>query len=93
MLAAYHYKRRQYEAINKVFEAAVKANKQAELLWAAYAWCEASRGDRDAAVAVLEQAVKEVKDSEHLKRYLNDLRSKKRLNMTPFTPEWVDPAY
>ncbi|HQZ70626.1 MAG: tetratricopeptide repeat protein [Anaerolineae bacterium] len=88
MLAAYHYKRRQYEAMNKVFEAAVKANKQAELLWAAYAWCEASRGDRDAAVAVLERAVKEVKDSERLKRCLNDLRSKKRLNMTPFTPEW-----
>ena len=79
---------RQYEAMKKVFEDTVKANKQAELLWAAYAWCEASRGDRDGAIAVLERAVKEVKDNERLRRCLNDLRGKKRLNMAPFTPEW-----
>lgn len=88
MLAAYHFKRRQYEAMKKVFEDAVKANKQAELLWAAYAWCEASRGDREGAITVLERAVKEVKENERLRRCLNDLRGKKRLNMAPFTPEW-----
>lgn len=88
MLAAYHFKRRQYAEMEKVFEAAVKANKQAELLWAAYGWCQAMRGERDKAIAILERGCKENKEAERLRRCLNDLRGKKRLNMAPYTPEW-----
>ncbi len=88
MLAAYHFKRRQYAEMEKVFEATVKANKQAELLWAAYGWCQAARGEREAAIAVLERGCKELKEAERLRRCLNDLRGKKRLNMAPYTPDW-----
>ncbi|PJB31471.1 MAG: hypothetical protein CO109_09805, partial [Deltaproteobacteria bacterium CG_4_9_14_3_um_filter_65_9] len=39
MLACIHFKRREYDAMEEVFEKAVKANEKESLLWATYAWC------------------------------------------------------
>ncbi len=88
MLAASHFKVRDYDAMQKVFEAAVKANKKQGLLWGAYAWCEAKRGQRAEAIGILERGLKETEGDERLKRNLIALQNKKRMNMKDFTPEW-----
>jgi tetratricopeptide (TPR) repeat protein len=88
MLAATHFKRREYDDMVRVFEETVKNNKEAAMAWAAYAWCEAKRGRRPEAIGVLERAMKELPDEDRLKRNLIALQNKKRINMKAFTPEW-----
>lgn len=88
MLAALHFKRREYEDMVRVFEDTVKNNKEAPLAWATYAWCEAKRGKRAEAIAVLERGLKELPNEDRLKRNLIALQNKKRLSMKAFTPDW-----
>ncbi len=88
MLAALHYKRKQYDEMEKVFEEAIKANKQVPMLYAAFAWVEARRRRRDEAVAILERGRKEMPDDEDLKRAMGELQSGKRIKMTAWEPEW-----
>jgi tetratricopeptide (TPR) repeat protein len=88
MLAASYYKVRDFETMEKTFEDALKSNKKAAMLWAAFAWCEASRGNRTEAMAILERGMKELPDEDRLKQNLIALQAKKRMNMKDFTPDW-----
>lgn len=88
MLAASYFKQRDYAAMTETFEKALKSNKKAPMLWAAFAWCEAARGRRDEALAILERGLAENAGEERLKQNLIALQSKKRMNMKGFTPDW-----
>ena len=50
MLAASLYRRGQLEEMEKVFERATRRRPKEALLWATYAWCRVSRGERAAAL-------------------------------------------
>ena len=88
MLAASYFKVRDYETMKEVFEKAVKGSKNAPMLWGAYAWCEAKRGQRSEAIAILERGLAETESDDRLKQNLIALQNKKRMNMKGFTPEW-----
>src|SRR5437660_2398389 len=70
MLAAQHYRRKEFDKMAEVFEAAIKANKNEGLLYAVYAWCEDKRGERRKAIDILQRGLKENPSDEKLKNLL-----------------------
>ena len=88
MLGAYHYRRKDDDAMKKVFEKAVKSNKNEAMLWAAYAWCLWKRRFTDEAIEALKRALKNVPDEEGISANLSALQSGKKMKMRAFEPEW-----
>jgi tetratricopeptide (TPR) repeat protein len=89
MLAASHFKKERFEEMRQVFERAVKKNKDASLLWLAYAWCEWKRGRKEEAMQVLIRAQKACPKDERIKNQLHNLQNGKKLKMSQHDPEWL----
>lgn len=87
MLAAHHFERKDDDKARAVFEEAVKATKEAGMLWSAYAWCEWRRGRNQQAIAVLQRAQKHLPDDEAITRNLQALHSGKKMKMNAYEPE------
>lgn len=88
MLGALHYMRKDYEAMERTFEEAVRFNKKDGLLWSVYAWCLANSGQHDKAVQVLSRAVEASPNDERLKSGLLALQNRKRLRLKSYGQEW-----
>ena len=81
MLALSHYRKKDLEAMRKVFDAAAKDNKKDGLLFAAWAWVEEKEGAHDAAIAVLARGLKNNPTDEKLKAAAQALQNDKRLKL------------
>ncbi len=88
MLAACHYRKKEYDKVREVMERAVKYNKKVPFLWACYAWFENSRGEKDYAMDVLQRGVEINSDDENLKSMLLNLKNQKKLKMSKFAELW-----
>ena len=88
MLAAQHFRRKEWKQMEDVFDAAIRANKGESLLYAAYAWCEDKRGERKKAIEVLQRGAGEVKSDERLKTLLTRLQNDKRMKLDAFGEQW-----
>jgi len=88
MLAAQHYRRKEWPQMEEVFESAVGANKGEALLYAVYAWCEDKRGEKKKALEVLQRGAAEIKGDERLKTLLSRAQNDKRMKMDAFGEQW-----
>jgi tetratricopeptide (TPR) repeat protein len=86
--AALHYQRKEYDQMEKLFEAAVKAGKKEGVVWAAYAWCLSQLKEKEKAMKVMARAVEANPSDEKLKAGLTALQNDKRLRMKAFEPMW-----
>ncbi|MCG5053937.1 MAG: tetratricopeptide repeat protein [Myxococcales bacterium] len=88
MLAAAHFKKHQYDLMEKAFEVAVAKNKEQGLLWAAYAFCELKRGEKAKALNVLQRGVAALPADARLKAHLASLEKGKKPKMSAYGAEW-----
>lgn len=89
MLAANHFRKKQYDEMVKTFDRATRRNKKEALLWSAYAWCEWKRGRIDEAVSILARARQKLPTDERLKNQLHGLQNGKKMKMHSWGPEWM----
>jgi len=88
MLAAQHFRRKEWKEMESVFDAAIRANKGESLLYAVYAYCEDKRGERKHAIEILQKGVSEVKTDERLKTLLTRLQNDKRMKLEAYGEQW-----
>jgi Tfp pilus assembly protein PilF len=88
MHAALYYQRKEYDRMEKSFEAAVKTGKKDGVVWAAYAWCLSQLKEREKAMKVMARAVEANPSDEKLKAGLTALQNDKKLRMKAFEPLW-----
>jgi tetratricopeptide (TPR) repeat protein len=88
MLGAILFRKKQYEEMEKVFNSAMRGNKNETLLYAVYAWCENQRGEKKKAIEVLQKGVSENASDEKLKGLLNRAQNDKRLKLEPWGEQW-----
>lgn len=88
MLGALHFKRKNLDAMVKVFEEATQANKKDGFLWSIYAWCLDKSEQREKALAVLARGLAESPGDERLKANQLALQNNERLKMKAYGTEW-----
>ena len=88
MLGAQHYRAKEWDKMETVFEGALASTKTEALLYAIYAWCEDKRGETKKAIEILQRGVNEVKGDPKLKTLLERAQNDKRLKMDAFEPIW-----
>jgi tetratricopeptide (TPR) repeat protein len=88
MEGALAFKKKDFAAMEKAFEAAVTHGKKEGLMWAAYAWCLLQNKEKDKALKVMARAVEQNPSDEKLKAALTALQNDKRLKMAPWEPAW-----
>lgn len=89
MLGSVAYKRNQPEVMKQTFEDALRFSKKETLLWNVYAWCVWSKGDTDAAIAILNRARKHVASDDRTTRNLEALSNAKPMRMSDWGEEWM----
>ncbi len=88
MLAAGLYRRGQFDEMKRVFERATRRRPKEALLWATYAWCRLSRGERAEALDVLARGRKRLPKDERLRRIQLAVQNGKRVHMRVFGGDW-----
>jgi len=88
MLAAQLFRKKQYEEMEKVFDAAIRANKNETLVYAVYGWCESQRGEKKKAIEILQKGVTENPSDEKLKTLLQRAQNDKRLKLDTWGEQW-----
>ena len=88
MLAAILFRQKKYDEMAKVFDGALRGNKSETLLYAVYAWCEHSRGEKKRAIELLQKGVEENKSDEKLKTLLQRAQNDKRLKLDSWGEQW-----
>jgi len=88
MEGALYYQRKDFAAMKRAFEAAVKSGKKESIVWAVYAWCLLQNKEKDEAQRVLARGVEENPKDERLKTSLSQIQNDKRLKMKPYEPMW-----
>ena len=88
LLGVVHFKKRNQAGMVKAFETAVGVGKKEGLAWTLYAHCQLSCGNKDAAVAILERALKENKGDGRLEANLELAKEGKKLKTAPYGDKW-----
>ncbi len=88
MLAAQHYRRKEWPQMVELFEKTVASNKGEGLLYAVYAWCEEKRGEKKNALAILQRGVTEIPGDDRLKTLLSRAQNDKRMKMDAYGEQW-----
>jgi len=88
MLAAILFRKKEYAAMAKVFDSAMRGNKSETLLYAVYAWCENQRGEKKRAIEILTKGVAENPSDEKLKTLLGRAQNDKRLKLDGWGEQW-----
>lgn len=88
MLAVVHYKRKEYEDMETVFDEAAEANKKESLLWNIYAYCMLKIGKRNEAAKILSRALEHVPNDEKTKTNLHALQNNKKMKMRGWNMMW-----
>lgn len=89
MLGAVEFKRNKPDAMKQAFEDAVRFSKKEALLWNVYAWCVWTKGDTDAAIAILNRARKNVPTDSRTLQNLEALSNGKPMRMSDWGEEWL----
>lgn len=88
MLGAMCFRERRERDAREVFERAIKRNRKVGLLYAAYAWCERSRGATERALHILNRGVARVPSDERLRRNLLAVQNGKKMKMRGYGADW-----
>jgi tetratricopeptide (TPR) repeat protein len=88
MLAAQMFRKKQFDEMEKIFDAAMRGNKNETLLYAVYAWCENQRGEKKRAIEILQKGVQENPSDEKLKTLLQRSQNDKRLKLDSWGELW-----
>jgi tetratricopeptide (TPR) repeat protein len=72
----------------EALELGIRYNKRSPVIYNVLAWILAKDGQEDAAIAVLQGALKPLKDDADTAENLQRLQNKKKLNMKPFGQLW-----
>jgi tetratricopeptide (TPR) repeat protein len=89
MLGAYHFRKKQYDEMVKVFERVVKRSRKEPLAWLTYAWCEWKRGDKTKALAILARGREKLTSEERLARMQESLQNGSKPKTRSFGNEWL----
>jgi tetratricopeptide (TPR) repeat protein len=88
MLAAQMFRKKLYDEMEKIFDAALRGNKSETLLYAVYAWCENQRGEKKKAIEILTKGVQENASDEKLKTLLQRAQNDKRFKLDSWGELW-----
>jgi tetratricopeptide (TPR) repeat protein len=88
MLAASAYRRGRHDEAERVLERATRRRPKEGLIWAAYAWCQLSRGQRADALHVLARARDVLPSDDRLRRMQLAVQNGKPARMRAFGPDW-----
>ena len=88
-LGCAHFKKRNEEAMKKAFDKAIKVGDKESLSYTVYAWCLASRGQKDAAVKVLEKGIARLPADQRLKTNLELVQAGKKMKVAPYGDRWA----
>jgi predicted Zn-dependent protease len=88
MLAAWHVKKKDWDAAFAVFERALKKTKKSAFLWATYTWCKWKKSGSADAITVLQRASLALPSDENIKKNLQALQNGKKLKMNSYGNEW-----
>lgn len=89
MLAAYQFRKKQYDEMVKVFERLAKRSRKEPLVWLTYAWCEWKRGDKGKSLAVLARGREKLPKEERLARMQESLQNGSKPKTRSFGNEWL----
>jgi tetratricopeptide (TPR) repeat protein len=89
MLGAYHFRKKQYDQMVKVFERVVKRGRKESLAWLTYAWCEWKRGEKTKALAILARGREKLASDERLARMQEALQNGGKPKTRGFGNEWL----
>ncbi len=89
MLGAYHFRKKQYDEMVKVFERVVKRSRKESLAWLTYAWCEWKRGDKAKALAIVARGRVKLPKDERLLRMQESLQNGSKPKTRSFGNEWL----
>ncbi len=88
MQASIYFQKKDFAAMQRSFEDAVKHGNKESLMWAAYAWCLLQNKKDEEALKVISRGVEQNPSDEKLKKALTALQNDKRLKMSPWEPMW-----
>lgn len=88
MAAADAFRRKQYDEMERGFEAALRGSRKTSLLYAAYAWCECKRGRAAHAREILAKGTERRPKDALLRKNLLALQNHRRMKMNGFGAEW-----
>jgi len=88
-LGCAHFKKRNEEPMKKAFEKAIKVGDKESLSYTVYAYCLAARGQKDAAVKVLEKGVAKLPADQRLKTNLELVQQGKKMKVAPYGDRWA----
>ena len=88
MLGILQWKRGEKKKAKKTFDLALKAGKKESLLYAVYAYVLVEMGERDRAIAILNQGLGICKGDERLITNRNQLQNGKALKMKLYGEQW-----
>ena len=88
MLAADHYNKKEYDAMEKIFDEAIKVNKKAALLYNMYAWCLLQIKKEEKAATILQKAVTVLPNDKNLRTSLTNIQNNKKIKLNLYGDEW-----
>jgi tetratricopeptide (TPR) repeat protein len=88
MLACIQFKDKEYDAMRKTFEGALKFSEKESLLWNLYAWCVWKSGDREGAQIILDRALKVLPRDEKIKKNVDNLKNHNQVKMRGWKEMW-----
>lgn len=88
MLGTLYYKRKDYDAMEKAFEVAVKSTPKEALLWNVYAYCLWKSNQKDKAIDVLTRSLEHLSDDERTRDNLAALQKNRKMKMRGWNMMW-----
>jgi hypothetical protein len=88
-LGCAYFKKREEEPMRKAFEKAIKIGAKDSLSYTVYAWCMVARGNKDAAIKILEKAVAKMPADQRLKANLELVQTGKKMKVAPYGDRWA----
>jgi tetratricopeptide (TPR) repeat protein len=89
MLAAHHYRHKNYAAAYKVMEKTVLSNKKEAFVYSLYAYFLSEQGHTDKAIQVLTRGHKKLPLDERISGELDSLKNRKKVKIQNYGPLWI----
>src|SRR5579883_227389 len=88
-LGCVHFKRKDEKKMRQAFDVAVKVGKKEGIAWTLYAYCMIARGQREEAIKLLEQGLKNLPNDHRLQTNLELAKEGKKLKTAPYGEAWA----
>lgn len=89
MLACIYYKRKDFDKMNQVMEATVKANRKESIVYGLYAYLLYQTKQPEQAMSTLREGLKRIPNDQRLSSNLTLLQNNKRMKMKVYGEMWV----